>query len=183
MRLKNKTLLFAASVIALLFLPHVIWAQETGWSNCPDGEKIARCETYDCPKGDTNKDGVCNLSDDGARYSDSRNDSFCSNPTSGCGEVRYYKSGAQTACTIRIKESGSNCDLYNAGNPVFSSPTPTPVSTPKPTFKPVPTSTPKAIALASQSSTLPETGPELFVNLFLIATGILGIYIYERYRA
>jgi hypothetical protein len=156
-------------------------AAAPNWSQCPDTSPIARCETYNCPQGDTNKDGACTLDDSGASLSDSRNNSLCANPISGCGEVRYFKQNTDIACAIRVKESSQNCDLYSAGNPSFSTPTPvptpTPTSTPHATFQPVATTTP-----TTKGSALPETGPEIFINLALIALGFLGIYLYERYR-
>lgn len=160
-------------------------AETPAWSQCPDKSSIARCETYNCPKGDTNQDGACTLVDSGASLSDTRNDSLCANPLSGCGEVRYFSKNTTIACAVRVKESGSNCNLYSAGNPSFITPTPLPTASPRATFQPVPTSTPltKGGQTASPSAqTLPETGPGLFATLALIFLGFFGIYLYERYR-
>ena len=101
------------------------------WTQCTDGRVIVRCETYDCPNGDTNSDGTCNLSDTGARLTDARNDSFCANPLSGCGEVRYFPSGASASCSVRVEENDNNCNLYAVANPTFTpQPTVSPTSSP-----------------------------------------------------
>ncbi len=157
--------------------------QASSWQNCPNGTQIVRCETYDCPQGDTNQDGTCTLSDTGAKLSDSRNNSLCANPASGCGEVRYYPKDTKIACAVRVKESGDNCNLYNAGGIVpTSTPKPTPTSTPKPS----PTATPLVSATASASPTtkggLPATGPSFLTIVALFASGIFGFYLYERGR-
>lgn len=82
------------------------------WDQCNDGSTVVRCETYDCPQGDTNKDGECTLDDTGARISDIRNDSLCANPLSGCGEVHYYPAQSSQSCQVRVSETNSSCDLY-----------------------------------------------------------------------
>lgn len=158
-------------------------AAETAWSQCPGGSSIVRCQTYDCPKGDTNSDGLCSLSDTDAKITDSRNDAFCANPLSGCGQVQYYAKDATAACTVRVKEAGSKCDLYKAGNPSF---------TPKPTATAKATATPKGSAKPSVSPTptrspkpanrLPETGPSLSMLLGLVAAGFGGIYLFDRFK-
>lgn len=163
-------------------------AQQTSstWSQCSDGGQIERCETYDCPQGDTNGDGKCSLLDNGARLVDARSDPFCGNPTSGCGQVYYYKKNSTQACADRIKKEGTcNLDLSKANLPreVVSTSTPTPTSTPTAT----PTSSPIATATASATpkgggDTLPKTGPSPWLGLFFIPLGFLGIYLYERGR-
>ena len=149
------------------------------WSQCTDGRQISRCETYDCPKGDSNKDGKCTLTDEGARLTDARNDSFCANPISGCGQVHYYPSGSSTACNVRVAETDTNCNLYAVSEPTF---------TPKPTAKPTAT----ASSVASTTTTkggldvdnqLPSTGPEhIWIGLAVLLMGAAGIYLYEKYK-
>lgn len=126
-----KYLLLILFLVALFVGVSSAWAQDSAsdFSQCRDGSSIVRCETYDCPRGDSNNDGVCSLTDVGARLTDARNDSFCANPISGCGQVNYYSATNNSACSIRVEETVNNCDLYNAGTPTFSSrpsPTPTP---------------------------------------------------------
>lgn len=160
-------------------------AETPSWSQCPDKSPIARCETYNCPQGDTNQDGACTTADTGASLSDARNDSLCANPVSGCGEVRYFSKNSTLACAVRVKETGSNCNLFSAGNPSFTTPTPIPTATPRATFQPVPTATPltKGGQIATSSAqTLPETGPGIFGTFLLIGLGFFGLYLYGRYR-
>jgi hypothetical protein len=150
------------------------------WSQCADGSAIARCETFDCPNGDTNGDGECTLADQGARLTDARNDSFCANPISGCGQVHYYKATSSNRCAIRVKETGNNCNLYSVSTPNF---TPVPSVTPRPTMsKSSPTSTPTATGSATTKGGLPETGPSLLTTVLLGAMGLFGIFLYERFR-
>ena len=107
----------------------------TSWTQCTDGRMIVRCESYDCPSGDTNRDGKCTTADTNARLTDARNDSFCANPLSGCGEVRYFASNDSNTCSVRVEETENNCDLYAAANPNF---------TPRPSSSPIPSSTPQS---------------------------------------
>lgn len=118
---------------------------QSEWDICPNGATIVRCETYNCPQGDTNGDGSCTLSDNGASLTSARNDSLCANPISGCGEVRYYGAGGQSACGVRVKQDLTNCNLYNPGDPdsspiprVGESPSPLPTTTTTPTPSPSP---------------------------------------------
>lgn len=166
--------IITASVLTLLFGACAVTAnaQSTSyWSQCPDNTTIARCETYNCPKGDTNGDGRCTLSDDSAQFTESRNDSFCANPQSGCGEVLYFAQSQQASCAVRVKESENNCNLYKASSPNFgTTATAAPVSrlstSPVPTNKPV--------------KSLPKTGPELWMSILLAGLGIWGFYLYEK---
>lgn len=179
-------------VIALLFVSSNSVRAQSSWQECPDGKQIVRCETYDCPQGDTNNDGSCTLEDQGAKYADAKNNSFCANPISGCGEVRYFATDTTQACAIRVKENTNNCSLYNAGKPNFSTPTPNPTVTPRPTVSsgtktpsPSPTSTTsgtKGGEATNSAEKLPDTGPSFLQTLFLISLGFLGIYIYEKYK-
>jgi hypothetical protein len=180
--LRSRTLLFLIpSFVVLFFSPGQ--ARAANWSQCPDGNAIVRCDTYDCPQGDTNKDGKCTTADQGGKLSDSRKDAFCANPVSGCGEVHYFAKDQASACSVRVKESGDNCDLYNAGRPQFASSTPT--STPKPTASPVSkfqTSTPKPTGSPKPAGSLPKTGPSPIQTMFLVATGFLGISLYAYFK-
>ncbi len=177
------TSVLATVIVALQATP--ISAQSTSyWSQCTDGASIVRCETYNCPSGDTNKDGLCDLKDDKAQITESRNDSFCANPPSGCGEVLYYADKQSASCAVRVKENNNNCNLYKAGNPNFSTPRPTVSPTPTPVSRldtssksPVPTSTTKPT-----NTTLPKTGPELWVSIFIAGLGMYGLYLYEKPR-
>jgi hypothetical protein len=176
------TLVLALSLIVLSSTQ--VRAQST-WSQCPGGEPIVRCETYDCPQGDTNHDGACTLQDSGAKYADAKNNSLCANPLSGCGEVRYFAKDETQACAIRVKENENNCSLYNAGKPNFSSPSPSPTASPKPTKTPIATvagTTTKGGESTNSAEKLPETGPSFAQTLFLVSMGFLGIYIYNKYR-
>jgi len=91
-------------------------AQNT-WEQCSGGEEVVRCRTYDCPNGDTNSDGACSLADNGGKLVDARNDSFCANPVSGCGQVHYYSSNQSDACSVRYEENNFNCNLYDVPEP------------------------------------------------------------------
>jgi hypothetical protein len=186
----NKLLLiaFIAAFFSGLLLVESVNAQQN-WSVCPDSSAIVRCETYDCPNGDTNGDGLCRLNDQGARLSDSRNDPFCANPLSGCGEVHYFGQGDIAACTVRVKEAGNKCDLYKAGNPIF---TPVPSSSPRPTSSPSasptvsPTASPKTSATPKATTkggnTLPETGAPAVAIIGLLSTGFIGTYLFEKFK-
>jgi len=182
--MNRKRLFILNSLVTLQLLaagltPRALHAETPDWSQCPDSSEIVRCETYNCPQGDTNQDGACTVNDTGASLSDARNDSLCANPPSGCGEVRYYPTSSNIACGIRVKESGDNCSLYSAGNPDFSTPSPTPSAT----FAPAATLPPTTAASTTKGGeTLPETGPELFITLSLIATGLFGLYLYDARR-
>jgi hypothetical protein len=164
-------------------LPRVASAQtSSSWSQCTDGRAIVRCETYDCPKGDTNSDGRCTLTDTEARLTDARNDSFCANPISGCGQVHYYPSGATNACLERVEEAGLNCDLYAVANPTFTprpgaSPTPTPQATATPTASPT-----NGLGGGGDSE-LPKTGPEhVWVSAIVLLLGAVGVYLFEKHK-
>lgn len=127
LRLLIKTVIMLTPIIAIIggfLLAETASAQGT-FSQCTDGREIARCETYDCVKGDTNGDGKCSLADEDARLVDARNDSFCAAPVSGCGVVQYYASGERATCAVLVQESINNCDLYSVDDPNFPSPTPT----------------------------------------------------------
>lgn len=186
-RFTTRTILLVLGLIIYLSESRGVYAQT--WSQCADGSTIVRCETYDCPNGDTNGDGSCSFADSGARMTDARNDAFCANPISGCGQVHYYNSTSSSRCAIRVKESNLNCDLYSVSTPDF---TPVPSVTPKPTATPfsfassTPTASASPSAIATSSATtkggLPETGPSLVTTLFLGAVGLLGIFLYERFR-
>lgn len=133
-RLKNNKLTFillamsiGAFVLGTKFAGNVSAQSNSSWSQCSDGRAIARCQTYDCPQGDTNNDGKCTLEDTKARLTDARNDSLCANPTSGCGQINYFPSGSSTSCISHIEEGTLNCDLYAVASPSF---------TPKPTASP-----------------------------------------------
>ena len=89
MSLKSKTFV-SIFILFLLFIAGNTNLNAQSWAQCPSGEDIIRCETINCPKGDTNKDGSCSLDDENAQYSDARNNSLCANPTSGCGVIYYY---------------------------------------------------------------------------------------------
>lgn len=127
---KNRhTVAFVAATLLMAILSVSNVSAQT-WAQCTDGSSISRCETYDCPQGDTNNDGSCSLDDTDSRLTDVRNDSFCANPISGCGEVRYYGSNSSDACSVRVEQTGNNCNLYTVGSPTF---TPVPTGTPQPT--------------------------------------------------
>lgn len=156
---------------------NTIFAQsQTTWAQCPNGEDIVRCQTFDCPQGDTNKDGLCDLKDEKARLTDARNDSFCANPTSGCGQVNYFSTDSKNACSVRVKENDNNCDLYKAGDPNFATPIPTPSATPKPTVKPSVTPTPTS-SPETKGGQLPDTGPGENTVFTIIGIGVLGLTI------
>lgn len=175
----------AILVIALLVASAPV-AKAQSWSQCTDGRSISRCETYDCPKGDTNKDGKCTLEDTDARLTDSRNDSYCANPISGCGQVLYYPSGASEACVVRPQESKSReCDLYALAEPSFTpQPTSSPrATTPTPSPKQTATPTPSATAKSGGDSELPKTGPEhVWLGALVVLLGAAGVYIYEKHK-
>src|SRR3990167_1946104 len=160
MTVMHKVQAMVGFVLLVLALPGAVRAQgvNTSWSQCTDGRVIVRCETYDCPKGDTNNDGKCTLTDTDARLTDARNDSFCANPISGCGQVHYFPGGSGSSCLVRVEESGLSCDLYAVANPTF---TPTPTATPRATATPTasPSATPVGLGGGGDSE-LPKTGPE-----------------------
>lgn len=172
-------------ILASLSVGNVNAQTTSYWSQCADGASIVRCETYNCPNGDTNQDGLCDLKDTNATMSDNRNDSFCANPPSGCGQVLYYAPNQNFSCAVRVKENGNSCNLYKAGNPTFSTATPTasPAATPtiapasRLSVSPVPSATVKPA-----TTTLPKTGPELWVSIFIAALGMYGLYLYEKPR-
>lgn len=158
-----------ASIISLVLVPRV--QAESSWEKCDNGSTVVHCETYDCPQGDTNKDGKCTTTDKGARITDSRNDSLCINPASGCGQVLYFPANSANSCLVRVEETNNNCDLSN----------PTPTVTPRPTATaassstPKPTSTPSISNLAcSELIVSPTTGTNpLKITLTAKATGKL----------
>lgn len=181
-----KSALFGVAVLGLLAsLSQFAEAQNVNasWSQCTDGRSIVRCETYDCPRGDTNRDGRCTLTDTDARLTDARNDSFCANPISGCGQVHYYPSGSSLACLERVEEAGLNCDLYAVANPTFT-PAPTATASPRPTTSPTasPSATPVVPGKGGDSE-LPKTGPEhIWFGAAVLLLGAAGIYLYEKYK-
>lgn len=106
--------------------------------NCPP-DPVAWCATFDCPNGDTDRDGTCNPSphdglsgDTGATYT-SQSGNNCPQPSSGCGQVDKYNSGTP----------GVDWDAYcghsfiNFTNCQTSAPT----ATPRPSRTPTPTPT------------------------------------------
>lgn len=172
--------------IALIALNATNAHAQSTWSQCQDGRTIVRCETYDCPQGDTNGDGKCTLTDTGARLTDARNDSFCANPISGCGQVHYFPTGTTEACVVRAEVATQlNCDLYAVANPTF---------TPQPTASPRATTTPRPTASASATPTtkggvgggdseLPKTGPEhIWIGGAILLLGAAGVYLYEKHK-
>lgn len=182
--LPKSTLFVAVTLAMLTMFAQPLAAQNTGssWSQCTDGRAIARCETYDCPRGDTNRDGRCTLTDTDARLTDARNDSFCANPISGCGQVHYYPSGSSAACLERVEESGLNCDLYAVANPTFT-PTPTTTATPRPTGTPTTSPTATPIVAKGGDSELPKTGPEhIWLGAVVVLVGAAGIFLYDKYK-
>lgn len=183
-----KFLILVAGFIVLVTQASGVEAQgiATTWSQCTDGRAITRCETYNCPQGDTNRDGRCSLSDTNAKLTDARNDSFCANPISGCGQVHYYPSGTSGACLERVEEAGNNCDLYAVANQTF---TPNPTASPSVSPTARPTSTPTASASATPASEkggdkeLPKTGPEDYWPVFVVlGLGALGLFLRERHK-
>ena len=193
--MKQFSLILLSLLIYIVGTVNTTYAQ-SAWQECPDGEQIVRCETYDCPQGDTNSDGACTLEDQGARYADAKNNSFCTNPISGCGEVRYFAADTTSACAIRVKENSNDCNLYNAGKPNFTTPTPLPTraprqlalggsTTPSPSMSPTVTPTPSPVVNKFEQDSaeiLPETGPSFIQTILLVSTGFLGLYIYEKYK-
>jgi len=156
---------FSALVLFLTLIGANEVRAQSVWDQCTDGRSISRCETYDCPRGDTDGNGTCDLNDTDARLTDVRNDSFCSNPLSGCGEVRYFASGDSNSCSVRVEENDNNCDLYNVASPTF---TPAPTATPTPT----PAATSSDALLCSNLIVSPSTGnTPLKVSLEVKATG------------
>lgn len=184
----SRKLLLPFSLLVFLIQPSGALAQgvATTWSQCNDGRAITRCETYNCPQGDTNKDGRCTLSDTNAKLTDARNDSFCANPISGCGQVHYYPSGAAGACLERVEEAGNNCDLYAVANPTFTpvaTSTPTPTGTARPTASPTASASATPIVQKGGDSELPKTGPEDYWPVFVIlGLGAAGVYLYEKHK-
>lgn len=175
MKYKSKILVFSFFLSGLFALTvSTLRAQSTptSWSQCNDSRTIARCETYDCPQGDTNNDGKCTLTDTNARLTDARNDSFCANPIAGCGQVHYYPGGATDACLVRVQETELNCDLYAVKTPNF---------TPRPTASEAPTTSPSSTQNACVSLTsTPLTGKApLTVDLDIASTGINKAYEFE----
>ena len=179
MTVMHKVQAMVGFVLLVLALPGAVRAQgvNTSWSQCTDGRVIVRCETYDCPKGDTNNDGRCSLTDTDAKLTDARNDSFCANPISGCGQVHYFPGGSSSACLVRVEESGLNCDLYAVADPSFTPrPTATPTATPTPTPSPV-------AGRGGGDSELPKTGPEhLGLGLLVLLLGATGVFWYEKHK-
>lgn len=174
------------SVVLHLILVQEAFAQVNSWSQCTDGRAIVRCETYDCPRGDTNSDGRCSLTDTDAKLTDARNDSFCANPISGCGQVHYFPSGSSSACLERVEESGLNCDLYAVANPSFT-PRPTATPTPTPRASATPTPTPAATPVNARGgggdSELPKTGPQdVWIGFVALLIGAAGVYLYEKHK-
>lgn len=109
----NKPLLSLMIIITSLFTTQLTaHAQDNFGFVCKDNRQIVRCQTYDCPLGDTNKDGRCTLEDDSARLTDARNNPLCANPPSGCGEVLYFAVNDNSACGIRVKQERQNCELF-----------------------------------------------------------------------
>ncbi len=102
-----------------LFSPRLVNAQ-AAWEMCSDGTLIVRCESINCPRGDTSGDGTCTLSDEDSSFTDFRNDALCANPVSGCGVVRYYNQSNN--CNTRVKQDAPNCTLYATANPNFTPP-------------------------------------------------------------
>lgn len=180
--MNKKSLSLFASITFLLLLLSSRDASAQSWSQCRDGRQIARCETYDCPKGDTNNDGKCTLTDSGARLTDSRNDSFCANPISGCGQVQYYAAGSSEACTIRAEENSQmECNLYALSNATF---TPQSSATPRASATATPKSTATALPVSKGGdSELPKTGPEhIWLGAAVLLLGFGGVFIYEKYK-
>src|SRR3989344_4379649 len=103
MKLKLTRLWLSLFIVFVGFLGRQIVsvsAQGTSsWTQCADGRVIVRCESYDCPSGDTNRDGKCKTADNGARLTDARNDSVGANPRSGCGEMRYVAANESNTCS------------------------------------------------------------------------------------
>lgn len=165
-------------------------AADAYWNQCGGGNSIVRCETYDCPQGDTNNDGRCTLQDTDAKFQESKNDAFCANPLSGCGEVLYFSANNSAQCGIRVKENTNNCSLYKASKPTFASESTAPSSTPTPTVKAVatasPSGTPKVtLPTATPSATvktLPKTGVELWVSIVIGAIGVYGLYLGDKIK-
>jgi len=195
---KNKRYCF---LVAFLFFAFIIWflvpglvraQSSSSWSQCADGKTIVRCETYDCPKGDTNGDGRCTSADTNAKVTDARNDAFCANPISGCGQVLYYPAGSSSACLERVEEAGNNCDLYAVVTPTFTplaTSTPIPTPTPKPTQMPTaspsasPSATPVVLGKGGGGDELPKTGPEhIWIGIFVLTLGASGVFLYEKYK-
>lgn len=165
-----KEISFILILFVLLFMS-ASWASaaDEAWSVCPNKAEIARCETINCPQGDTNSDGKCTLADANAELTDARNDALCANPTSGCGQVNYFEKGQAQACSTRTKESNFNCSLYS-------------VSELKPTTKPSPTPTATPVAKPQTKKILPETGPSGMINLSLAVLGLAGFATFLRFR-
>ena len=188
MTVMHKVQAMVGFVLLVLALPGAVRAQgvNTSWSQCTDGRVIVRCETYDCPKGDTNKDGRCSLTDTDAKLTDARNDSFCANPISGCGQVRYFPGSSSSACIERVEESGLNCDLYAVANPSFTPrPSATPTASPKPSATPAASPTPSPVTGrgGGGDSELPKTGPEhLGLGLLVLLLGATGVFWYEKHK-
>lgn len=185
--MNQKLIALSLFVASTLLFPLSVHAQSTSyWSQCSEGVSIVRCETFNCPKGDTNKDGRCTSTDENAQITEARNDSFCANPPSGCGEVLYYAQKDQNSCAVRVKENTNNCDLYKAGNPSFATKTQAPISTPSPTpvsRLTVSTATPTAKPTTNTGKeSLPKTGAALWVSLALAGMGLYGLYLYENPR-
>lgn len=167
-----KEISFILILFALLFMS-ASWASaaDEAWSVCPNKSEIARCETINCPQGDTNSDGKCTTEDESAELTDARNDALCANPTSGCGQVNYFEKGSTTSCTTRTKESNFSCNLYSVTKASFATPTPTPTTSPMPTQKPKTT-----------EKILPKTGPSQSIYLVLVATSVVSFFTFLRFR-
>lgn len=177
----KKIMLPIVVLLSLIFVREVS-AADSYWNQCGNGTPIVRCETYDCPQGDTNKDGRCNLNDDRAKLQESKNDAFCANPLSGCGEVLYYTQDSVNSCAIRVKENQNNCDLYKAGNPnITPSPTASATATPRPSSTPLNRfGDATASPTAKPATTLPKTGPALWISIGIALLGVYGLYVSEK---
>jgi len=150
---------------------------------CRDGQEIVQCQTFNCPFGDTNGDGNCNLSDRGAELQSARKDGLCANPASGCGEIHYFPAGTSGACGVRVKEnSQETCDLYNAADPQFA-PVSAPSSSAKNLFTPVPDPAQDVTKGGEPVETLPETGAEIFLGLGALVAVVVGKHLYESSEA
>lgn len=181
-------LIFGLALIGVMSFSAPALAEDAFWNQCGNGSTIVRCETYDCPRGDTNRDGRCSLSDTDAKLQEAKNDAFCANPLSGCGEVEYFTAGSGNSCAVRVKETKNNCDLYSASNPNFATATSSPTAspTPRPSASPTPTVTASATPTASASATtkggetLPDTGPVLWISMAVAALGVYGLFLSDR---
>jgi len=187
-------LIFGLALIGVVSFHVPVYAEDAFWNQCGNGSTIVRCETYDCPRGDTNRDGRCSLTDTDAKLQEAKNDAFCANPLSGCGEVEYFTAGSGNSCAVRVKETKNNCDLYSASNPNFATATTSPTVSPRPTTTPrastsptptptttaTPTPTASASATTKGGETLPDTGPVLWISMAIAALGVYGLFLSDR---